>query len=87
MGFSPLHRKVALRLALVILAASALIDLVVIIGAQQLLVKDRRELGSQWLRSSCRGKRAVETGSGGGALAAVCLDGHFQTSMVGSPTP
>lgn len=78
MGFSPLHRKVALRLALVILAASALIDLVVIIGAQQLLVKDRRELGSQWLRSSCRGKRAVETGSGGGALAAVCLDGHFQ---------
>jgi two-component system, NtrC family, sensor kinase len=79
MYFSRLHRKIALRLALVVLAASVMIDLVGIIGAQQLLVRERREQGRRWLRSSCPGKAdSAMHPAAVGANATICLDAHFR---------
>lgn len=87
MRLSRLHRKIALRLALVLLAASVLIDLVVITGAQQALVGDRREQGRQLLRSGCRAQGdKPPVAAGGGAVETVCLDWHFRP-VGGSGSP
>ncbi|MEE4608139.1 MAG: ATP-binding protein [Desulfobacteraceae bacterium] len=88
MRLSRLHRKIALRLALVILAASVLIDLVVITGAQQALVRDRREQGRQLLRLGCRGRENMPMGAAaGGVLETVCLDAHFRPLGTNGPLP
>lgn len=85
---SPLQRKIALRLALVILAASVLIDLVVITGAQQALVRDRRDQGRQLLRLGCRGEESRSMGAAaGGAMESVCLDAHFRPIGPNGPMP
>jgi signal transduction histidine kinase len=87
MRLSPLHRKIALRLALVILAASALIDLVVITGAQQALVRHRREQGRQWLRHCCRWQPSKAVAGPAGALATVCLDTQLKPVGADGPLP
>jgi C4-dicarboxylate-specific signal transduction histidine kinase len=78
MRFSPLQRKIALRLALVILAGSVMIDLVMIISAQELLLREREQLGKMWLRSSCPEEGGAVTAEGSGAMATACLDGNFR---------
>ncbi|HDI60935.1 MAG TPA: hypothetical protein ENF48_11390 [Desulfobacteraceae bacterium] len=88
MHLSPLHRKIALRLALIILGASILIDLVVISGAQQALLRDRREQGRQLLRLACRWQEGAATGAAaGGLMETVCLDGRFRPLGPDRPLP
>lgn len=80
MRLTGLHSKIALRLALLLMAAMVMIDLAVFTGAERAMVRDRVDAGRRYLEAWRSASRSPfpTAAAAGGALALVRLDGRLE---------